>query len=78
MRQLLEREPYGQVGGGLKEIMAKFMAFAVDSKVERFIKCTISDLSDLRWKNMGQDAALHLELRFSKWKREFKSMGKEQ
>ena len=75
-RELLELHPYTQIGAGLKEILAKFMAFAVESKVERYIKGCIVDLTELRWKDDGTDTALHLELRYAKWKMEFKSMQK--
>ena len=45
--------------------MAKFMAFAVDVKIERFIKSAIQELTDLRWKDGSSDSAMLLEL---KWK----------
>lgn len=32
-RELLEYQPYTQINQGIKEILAKFMAFAVDSGV---------------------------------------------
>lgn len=51
--------------------MAKLMAFSIDSKVDRYIKGAITDLTDLRWKQTGSDQALHLELRYAKWKKEY-------
>lgn len=75
-RALLEFDPYIEVERDLKEIMAKFMAFAIESKVERFIKGVLSDLTDMKWKKSGQDLALHLEMRFSNWKREYNKMVK--
>jgi hypothetical protein len=56
--------------------MAKFMAFAIESKVERFIKGVLNDLTDIKWKKSGNDLALHLEMRFSNWKREYNKMVK--
>ena len=52
------------------------MAFSVESKEERYIKGCIVDLTDLRWKDSSSDAALHLELRYAQWKREFKNAEK--
>lgn len=71
IRTLLEYEPYVEVDRDLKEIMAKFMAFAIESGVERYIKGVLTDLTDLRWKKAGSELALHLEMRFSTWKREW-------
>lgn len=69
IRTLLEYEPYLDVDRDLKEIMAKFMAFSIESKVERYIKGVLTDLTDLKWKKAGSELALHLEMRFSTWKR---------
>jgi hypothetical protein len=44
----------------LKEILAKFLAFAIDTKIERFIKGVLTDMADIRWKKSGQDLCLHL------------------
>ena len=76
-RQLLEYEPYVAVHRDLKEVMAKFMAFTVDCQVERFIKTAIHELTDLRWKEGGPDAALHMELKYHSFKKEFKKMARE-
>ena len=76
-RELLEYQPYTKINAGIKEIVAKFMAFAVDSGVERYIKGCIADLTELRWKDDCTDTALHLELRFQKWKMEHKRNLKE-
>jgi hypothetical protein len=54
--------------------MAKFFAFAIDSRVERFVKGVLNDLTDIKWKKSGSDLALHLEMRFSNWKREYNKM----
>lgn len=70
-RQLLEYEPYLGVNKDIKEILAKFVAFAVESKVDRYIKGAINDLTEVRWKQSGAELALHLELRFTKWRREY-------
>jgi hypothetical protein len=59
-RQLLEYEPYTGVQRDLKEIVGRLIAFAVESKVERYLKGAIGDLSDVRWKEAGADLALHL------------------
>ena len=60
LRTLLEYEPYTDVDRDLKEIMAKFMAFSIESKVERYIKGVLTDLTDLKWKKAGSELALHL------------------
>lgn len=73
-RTLLEEPAYAGVERELKEIVAKFMAFAVDSKVERYMKGVMADLADMKWKKAGSDLALHLEMRFSTWKREYNRM----
>lgn len=53
IRILLDFEPYTDVDSSLKEIMAKFMAFSIESKVERYIKGVLTDLTDLKWKKAG-------------------------
>ena len=68
----MEYSPYESVHKNVKEVMAKFIAFTVDSKKERYIKGSIVDLTDIRWREGSTDSAMHLELRFVKWKREFK------
>jgi hypothetical protein len=54
--------------------MAKFFAFAIESRVERYVKGVLNDLTDIKWKKSGSDLALHLEMRFSNWKREYTRM----
>jgi hypothetical protein len=68
-RQLLDCEPYLDVDRDLKEIIAKFMAFVIDSKVERYIKGLLIDLVDVKWKKTGSDLGLNLELRYTSWKK---------
>jgi len=53
----------------LKEILAKFMAFVIDTKVERYIKGLLIDLADVKWKKTGSDLSLSLELRYASWKK---------
>lgn len=60
IRTLLDFDPYTDVDRGLKEIMAKFMAFSIESKVERYIKGVLTDLTDLKWKKAGSEFGLHL------------------
>lgn len=59
-RQLLDFEPYLDIDRDLKEIIAKFMAFVIDSKVERYIKGLLIDLVDIKWKKSGSDLSLNL------------------
>ena len=50
------------------------MAFALESKVERYVKGLIGDLTEMRWKANNGDMALHLDLKFGTWKREYNQM----
>lgn len=38
------------------------------------MKGVLGDLTDIKWKKSGSDLALHLEMRFSTWKREYNKM----
>jgi hypothetical protein len=58
-----------EVDKDLKEMMAKFMAFVIDTKVERYIKGLLIDLADLKWKKTGSDLSMNLELRYASWKK---------
>lgn len=42
--------------------------------MERYVKGVLNDLTDIKWKKSGSDLALHLEMRFSNWKREYTRM----
>lgn len=57
---MFEYDPFTDVERDLKEIFAKFLAFAVETKVERFIKGVLGDISEAKWKKSGNDLALHL------------------
>lgn len=75
-RQLLQYQPYTDVNKDLKEVIARLFAFSIQTKIDRYIKGALCDLTEAKTKQSGNEVALHMELRFATWKKEFKKMVK--